>query len=350
MATNSSSLPPLGNTPTFCALIMAGGGGTRFWPVSTEEKPKQFLDILGRGESMLQATARRLEQLTTPDHILAITSQRQTALAAEQLPQLPARNIYGEPQRRNTAPCIALAVAHCLTQPHGEETVMGVFPSDHLVENQPQFLLLMQKAIAYAAQHNCMVTLGITPTRPATEYGYIEAGQPDVSGFLPVRRFREKPNLETALEFLKQGDFFWNSGMFVWRVSTIAQALRKHLPGLLETMEGLPFHSDPTTFRVALEKAYAAIEPISIDYGVLEHADNIVVLPSSIGWSDVGTWQAVRDLLPKDPQGNVARGQVTFKECSNTIAWLPEGVEACLEGLEGVAVALAGGKLLVKKL
>ncbi len=349
MPSNPTPLQTLSKNHPFCALIMAGGGGTRFWPVSTEEKPKQFLDILGRGQSMLQATTHRLEQLTSLEHILVVTSQRHLPLVAEQLPELPAHNIYGEPQRRNTAPCIALAVAHCLSRPGGNEMVMGVFPSDHLVDNQPQVLSLLQRATDYAAHHDTMVTLGIAPTRPATEYGYIEADAPDDLGFQTVRRFREKPNLETAIEFLKQGDFYWNSGMFVWRVDTIAKALRRHLPGLLETMEALPFNSDRNRFEKALEKAYEAIEPISIDYGVLERANNIVVLPGSFGWSDVGTWQAVRDLLPKDPLGNVAIGHVTFKECRNTLAWLPGDFEARLEGLEDVTVALAGGKLLVKK-
>lgn len=327
-------------------VVMAGGDGERLWPVSTREEPKQFQDVLGLGETMLQAAVRRLGAFCTAEQTVVVTSVRHAELAAQQVQGVPRNRVLGEPCKRNTAPCIALATAMALrTNP---EAVMVVVPSDHFIADDRAFYSDVERAIAYAMCHDSLVTIGIPPRRAATEYGYIEVGDTVGDGVSEVLRFREKPDAATAEGYLNSGKFLWNSGMFVWRVSTVAAALREYMPGLLELMETLPFDAPRTEFKAAIEKVYAQVTPLSIDYGVMERAKNVAVLPGHFKWSDVGTWSALLGLLPQDAQGNALRGAVQVKDCEGVVAWVEEGCEARIEGMRGGVVALRGGKLLVR--
>lgn len=327
-------------------VVMAGGDGERLWPLSTKETPKQFQDVLGLGETMLQGAVRRLESVCAAEQIVVVTSERHASLVARQASRVPRERVLGEPCKRNTAPCIALAVA--LAQRIAPEAVMVVMPSDHFVADDLAFRDDLARAIAFASRREILVTIGIPPSRAATEYGYIEVGAGVGDGVCEVARFREKPDSATAQQFVQSGHFLWNSGMFVWRVTAIATALRTYLPGLLEQMEALPFDSTREEFGEALRAVYARIDAQSIDYGVMERAANVVVLPASFKWSDVGTWPALLGVLPRDARGNALHGAVQVEDCEGTVAWIEEGCEARLEGLHGGVVALRDGRLLVR--
>lgn len=327
-------------------VVMAGGDGERLWPVSTKESPKQFQDVLGLGETMLQGAVRRLEGVCSAEQIMVVTSARHVPLAARQTAHVLGVHVLGEPCKRNTAPCIALAVAQALRA--APEAVMVVVPSDHFVGDDLAFRADVRRAISFAASDESLVTIGIPPVRAATEYGYIEVGAAVADGIYRVERFREKPEVATAEGFLRSGKFLWNSGMFVWRVSAIAAALRRHIPGLLEQMESLPFGAPSAEFCAALERVYTSIGAQSIDYGVMERAENVVVLPAHFKWSDVGTWPALLGLLPRDARGNALRGTVQVADCEGTVVWVEEGCEVRLEGLRGGVVALRDGRLLVR--
>lgn len=335
-----------GQRRSVVGVVMAGGDGERLWPVSTRESPKQFQDVLGLGETLLQGAVRRLESVCAAERIVIVTSERHVSLASRQATRVLRECVLGEPSKRNTAPCIALAVA--LTLRTAPDAVMVIVPSDHFIADDLAFKSDMERAVTYAADHDSLVTIGIQPSRAAVEYGYIEVGEEVGAGLHGVERFREKPDVATAEAFLCGGNFLWNSGMFVWRVAAIAAAFRKYLPGLLERMEGLPFGASRVEFSAALEGVYAGIDSQSIDYGVMERAGNVVVLPASFKWSDVGTWSALLGVLPRDSQGNSLRGAVQMSDCEDTVAWIEEGCEARLEGLRGGVVALRDGRLLVR--
>lgn len=328
-------------------VVMAGGDGERLWPVSTKGQPKQFQDVLGLGETMLQGAVRRLEKVCLAERLVVVTSDRHVGLVATQAPRVRSENILGEPQKRSTAPCVALATALALRVSPG--AVMVVAPSDHFIADDHAFSEDLTKAISFAAEHDSLVTIGIPPLRAATEYGYVERGEAVGNGFYRAVRFREKPSGATAEEYLARGGFLWNSGMFVWKVSAIAQALRTHMPGLLEMMEALPFGASSGELDRALRDVYARVEPQSIDYGVMERAENVVVMPATFKWSDVGTWPALLGLLPRDERGNALRGAAKMTDCRGVVAWIDDGCEAQIEGLgDGSVVALRGGRLLVR--
>lgn len=291
------------------AVIMAGGQGTRLWPLSTPKRPKQFLKLIG-DRTMLQETVHRILPLVQWQNIYVVTANQYTALVREQLPQLPPENIIGEPVGRGTAPCIGLAaLALAKKDPHG---VMAVLPADHAVQNEDHFRQLLAAAFKFAAQGTHLITLGINPRRPATGYGYIQGGEVltrvDGREILAVKRFTEKPSYERAREFLAQGGYFWNSGMFIFRVDTILEEIRAHLPNLRAGLTELSEHLGRSDYERVLSRVYSAQETVSIDKGVMEKSDRVVVIPTGeIGWSDVGDWAAWAELLPADADGNVVQ-------------------------------------------
>ena len=294
------SLTPMAHIPNTFAVIMAGGIGSRFWPMSRSEEPKQFLDIMGTGRSLIRMTFDRLEKLVPADHILVVTHARYKDQVAQHLPRLPEENILCEPFMRNTAPCIAYANA--VVAARDPEAAMVVAPSDHLILDESGFLDVCATALDTTRNTDSLVTLGIQPTRPDTGYGYIQHEEPhdaERAEVRPVKTFTEKPDLDTAQAFLESGDFCWNSGIFVWSLRNIQRAFEVHLPDMIHDFADLDLH-DPQ----ALSAVYGNCENISIDYGIMEKAANVQVVLCDIGWSDLGTWGSLKEKLSKDDQGN----------------------------------------------
>ena len=286
------------------AVIMAGGKGERLWPLSTPERPKQFLQLLG-DRSMLQETVARIVPLIPTERILVVTSGEHVDLVREQLPELPGSNILAEPMGRGTAPCVGLA--SLIVHEQDPTGVMLALPADHVITDQERFRLLLKGAIEIAASGSHLVTFGIPPERPETGYGYIHAVDPwdeptKPQGLDPLHvvKFTEKPDRETALRFMEEGTYYWNSGMFVWRVDTILQEIEVHMPPLRQALNSLIPVIGKTEFSDALKETYAGIDSQSIDRGVMEKCDRILLIPSpDIGWSDVGGWEALRQVLER---------------------------------------------------
>jgi mannose-1-phosphate guanylyltransferase len=316
----------MAHIPHTYAVIMAGGVGTRFWPMSRSARPKQFLDILGTGKSLIQMTYDRLAQLVPADHILVVTQERYRGLVAEHLPALPAANVLCEPFMRNTAPCIAYA-NHWIAAHAGEnaaKAAMVVAPADHLILDEAGFLEIVRLALDQTRATRQLITLGIRPSRPDTGYGYIqfedhaEVGEDE--RIRMVKTFTEKPSLKLAEEFLSSGDFYWNSGIFIWSLSNIQAAFEAHMPDLQAL-----FHEQAAAFGTpseasAIASIYADCESISIDYGVMEKARNVAVVLSDFGWSDLGTWGSVHEKLPLDDALNGAAGaQLTAFEATGNV-------------------------------
>lgn len=302
------------------ALIIAGGIGARFWPRSREHSPKQLLEIIGSG-TMIQNTVYRLDPIVPRENIFIVTGTQQADEVRRQLPHVPAENILIEPFGRNTAPAIGLG-AQILRKRVGE-AMMVVLPADHLVHDIGAFQDTLRKAIAVAEHSRGFVTIGVKPTRPETGYGYIQflrSGDDRTyaadDGY-EVVTFAEKPNLETAQLFLESGDFLWNSGMFIWRVSTILNGIVDHLPELADELQKLEESIDTPDYPRALERAYSEMRPISIDYGVMEKASNRYVIPAEFGWNDLGSWDEVARLFPKDENDNAIGENVFIRDTKN---------------------------------
>ncbi|MCI0708502.1 MAG: NTP transferase domain-containing protein [Ignavibacteriae bacterium] len=295
------------------AVIMAGGVGSRFWPRSREKTPKQLLNIIGEG-TMIENTLARISTLVEPANTFVVVNKNQHEAVLKRLSSFPKENILVEPVGRNTAPCVALAASWIhRTDP---EAVMIVLPADHLVQKQEEFIRVLSTATTVADETDALLTIGIQPNRPETGYGYIQfsddgAANPYVAqGVYRVKTFAEKPNLETAQRFIKSGDFLWNSGMFVWKVKTILREVRAHLPELYEQIQSLAKTIGTPHYKQTLENTYGLIRGISIDYGVMEKAGNVYVMKGDFGWSDVGSWDEVANLTPKDPEQNSVKGTV----------------------------------------
>lgn len=301
--------------PNHYGLILAGGRGTRFWPLSRRNRAKQVLNVVGES-TLIQATVERLSPLIPPERLWILTNGHLRAEIVRQLPGVPRNQIIAEPQQRNTAPAIGLA-AHIL-QSIDRDSVMGVFPSDHVIERPRRYLQFARSGFR-AAERGDIAVLGIEPRRPDTGYGYIEFPKDLKAGSLdPVRvlKFREKPDLATAKRFVKAGRFYWNAGMFFWRTDVLLDALRRHLPRTATILSSLPVFASPG-FSPALKRAFPLCESISIDYAVLEHARNVVGLAcDDIGWSDVGSWDAVHELVRRDGNDNASRAEALFEESS----------------------------------
>lgn len=327
----------------FYAVVLAGGSGTRFWPKSRKDQPKQLLDIIGTSPLIAQ-TLERLEGLFTRERVLVVTQARQLEGVRKHI-DLPDENLIGEPYSRNTAAAIGLAALE-LKRREGEEAVFAVLPSDHYIDDLDAFLktLLLAKEVA---RMGFLVTIGIRPRYPETGYGYIELGDPlldlGFQGIYHVKRFVEKPDLSTAARYVEQGNFLWNSGTFVWQVKTLLEAIARHLPELHKGLQQIEeANHDPET----LKSIYKDLPDISIDYGVMEKADNCAVVLGDYGWSDVGSWSALAELLEKDERGNVQRGEVVSVDCSNSVLYSDDGLIGAL-GLRDMVVVYSGGAVLV---
>ncbi len=289
------------------AVIMAGGRGERLWPLSTQEHPKQFLKLFG-DETMLQATVNRIIPLIPWENIYVVTNKQHGHFVEEQLSPLPPENIITEPVGRSTAPCIGLAATIIARRdPRG---AMVVLPADHVIKDEDRFRKLINAGLTIASNGEYLITLGITPRHPATGYGYIQGGDVflELEGLeaLKVERFTEKPDYETAVSFLKQGGYFWNSGMFMWRADTILDEIEVHLPRLHAGLKKIMDHLGSPNYQDILTKVYSSQETISIDHGVMEKSAHALVIPTGeIGWNDVGDWAAWAELFPRDAAGNV---------------------------------------------
>lgn len=303
---------------TKTALIMAGGRGERFWPKSRKSLPKQFLSLTDDGKTMIQLTVERISPLVSIENVYISTNKDYKNLVLEQLPGIPEENILCEPIGRNTAPCIGLGAVH-MQKKHGD-AVMMVLPSDHLIKYHKMFLNTLSDACEIAEKGENLVTLGITPDYPETGYGYIKFNPDKIDGqAFAVDRFVEKPSLEVAKEYLEAEEYLWNSGMFVWKVSTILSNIQIFMP---ETFEGLKkiqtaIGSDEQTS--VLEKVFPEFESVSIDYGIMEKAKNIYILPGAFGWDDVGSWLAVGRIKKSNENGNVVSGNIITVNSQNNI-------------------------------
>ncbi len=329
-------------------ILMAGGVGSRFWPRSRRRSPKQVLNITGR-TSMIQETHQRLDGLIDDENLMIVTTADQQGMLSEQLPTLASHNFIIEPFGRNTAPCIGLGAIHAMSR--DPEAVMVVLPADHLVRDVSAFQKVIRAAVDFVRENDALVTLGITPTGPATGYGYIQCGEQSGEkqgrAIHRVKSFAEKPDLPTATRFLESGDFLWNSGMFIWRASTILEEMNRQLPDIHEKLQDIRQVIDQENYQETLERLYGSMKNISIDYGVMQDAANVYVIPATIGWDDVGSWATVHDISEKDENGNAGPFQQLISiDSSNNYVYSPEKMVA-LVGLENLIVVETDDALLI---
>lgn len=331
-------------------VIMAGGIGSRFWPMSTPEYPKQFVDVLGAGKTMIQMTVERFAPLCPTENFWVVTSRDYVPIVKEQLPWLLEENILAEPAMRNTAPCIAYACWKIRQKDPYANVV--VTPADALVLDTDEFCKVIGRALDFTASGQRIVTVGIKPTRPETGYGYIAAGERhEDTSILKVDSFREKPVLEVAQEYLKAGNYLWNAGIFVWNINTITDSIRTFTPDLAEKMDRMAASFNTDAESRTVEEIFPTCEKISIDYAVMEKAPYIHTIPGDFGWSDVGTWGSLWTLLQHDENGNAVVGDnVHLNECKGCIVHAPGASSVVLQGLEDCIVVERGGRLLICKL
>lgn len=330
---------------------MAGGIGSRFWPMSTPEYPKQFVDVMGCGKTMIQMTVERFAPLCPMENFWVVTSAAYVDIVREQLPDIPVENILAEPCARNTAPCIAYACWKIRIK--DEDANIVVTPSDALVTDGEEFRRVIGTALEFTAQDKRIVTVGITPTRPETGYGYIQAQIPMESAdeVLAVSAFKEKPSLEVAKMYLAAGNYLWNAGIFVWNVSTILESMRRFVPDLAEKMDRMAEAFYSPSEAAVVGEIFPTCEKISIDYAVMEKADYIYTIPGDFGWSDVGTWGSLWTLLPHDENGNAVIGEnVHLYGCKGCIVHAPNASSVVLEGLEDSIVVERNGRILICRL
>jgi mannose-1-phosphate guanylyltransferase len=334
------------NRDTYVA-IMAGGIGSRFWPLSRVNLPKQFLDILGTGKTLIQQTFDRFSKLVPAENIYVVTANEYIGITEEQLPQLPKNNIIGEPYRKNTAPCIAY-ISFKLQQLNPEASLI-IAPADHLILQEDNFVSVCNEALQFVNHFNALVTIGITPSYPNTGYGYIQHESMEVApSVYKVKTFTEKPNKELAQTFIKSGDFLWNSGIFVWQIKRGIEAFHKHLPEMYEL-----FSSEAEKFNTSEEKAiidniYPQCTSISIDFGVMEKASNVYVIPAAFGWSDLGTWNSAWENMEKDYLENAAAGEhVIVFDTTKTVIHVPDDKLAVIQGLDDYIIVDTKDVLLI---
>lgn len=324
---------------------MAGGIGSRFWPMSTPEHPKQFLDVLGIGKSLIQMTFDRLKKLAPAENIFVLTNESYKDLVLNQLKEIDASQVLTEPQRKNTAPCIAYAAAKIYSL--NPEAVLVVSPADHLILQEDNFISTIDLAIE-SAESGRIATIGIQPTRPDTGYGYIEFEANAGAQVIPVKQFREKPDIETAKKFVDAGTFYWNSGIFVWKAKTALEALEEFQPSLCKLFTSEIHKYNTTEEQSYVDAAFNACEDISIDYAVMEHAKNIDVVLSSFDWSDLGTWGSLDEHLKKDEKNNAVIGdQAYLFNSANCIINLPDDQIAVIDGLDGYIVIQSDNRLMI---
>lgn len=312
---------------------MAGGIGSRFWPYSRKSKPKQFLDFFGMGRTLLQQTFDRYSKIVPEENIFVATNSQYKDLVKEQLPQLNQEQILLEPARRNTAPCVAWASAH-ISKMEPDANII-VAPADHLILKEGEFIEAIMKGLDFVAQSPQLLTLGIKPNRPETGYGYIQVADKKQGDFYKVKTFIEKPQLEFAQVFIESDEFFWNSGIFLWKASTILEAFHAHMPDMYEKI-------------MNDDKDFESWPNISIDYGIMEKADNVYVQLCDFGWADLGTWGSLHEASPKDLHKNVIiNGNTLLYDCNNNIIAMPKGKLVVLQGLEDYLVADTDNVLLI---
>ena len=333
------------------AIIMAGGIGSRFWPISKESLPKQFIDILGTGETLIQQTFNRLIKICCSENIYIVTNKNYRNLCIKQLPGILKNNILCEPSMRNTAPCIAYASFKIHNKNQNANIIVAA--SDHIILKEDEFVRVANDCLDIVAKNDVLLTLGITPSRPDTGYGYIQFSEDNLSGSKKARKvktFTEKPNQELALNFLDSGDFLWNSGMFIWSSKSITLAYRKHLRDMYEVFdEGRQFYNTINE-KEFIDRVFPACKNISIDYGIMEKSENVYVYPADFGWSDLGTWGSLYTHLDLDENKNAVQGNgVNLYDSSDNIVKVPNDKLVVLQGLNGYIVVESEGTLLVCK-
>ncbi|WP_018910011.1 mannose-1-phosphate guanylyltransferase [Prevotella veroralis] len=334
-------------------VIMAGGVGSRFWPMSTTEHPKQFIDVLGVGRTLLQLTYDRFSGVVPSDNVWVVTNQKYVDLVHEQLPEMPLNHILSEPCRRNTAPCIAY-VSWRIKKENPKANIV-VSPSDHVVMDNTEFRRVVTNCMKFTAETDAIVTLGMKPTRPETGYGYIQADLSTASArnkeIYRVDHFREKPDLETAERYIRQNNFFWNAGIFIWSASTIVNAFRIYQPSVARIFEQIMNVLGTSEEQRVIDEVYPECENISVDYAIMERAEEIFVCPASFGWSDLGTWGSLMAQSQRDLYGNAIIGnEIHLFDSRNCIVHTTEECKVVIQGLDGYIVAEQGGKLLICKL
>ena len=328
---------------------MAGGIGSRLWPLSTPDVPKQFIDVLGVGRTLIQLTTDRFGSLCAPENFWVVTGEKYVKLVREQLPDIPADQILAEPEGRNTAPCIAYASWKIACK--DPEANIVVTPADALVLKTADFAATIAKALAFTEERDAIVTVGITPSRPETGYGYIHATEALHGQLVKVSEFKEKPDLDTAIRYLEDGHYFWNAGIFVWNVRTIVNELRSYTPQIAEVMDQLSPSLFTENESAELRRLFPTCEKISIDYAVMEKSPRIYVIAEDLGWSDLGSWGSVLTRMETDPDGNAVVGSdVRLFGCRDCFVHSAGEKTVVVEGLDGYIVAESGNRLLICRL
>lgn len=330
-------------------VIMAGGIGSRFWPMSTPDKPKQFVDVLGTGRTLIQLTVDRFKNICAPEQIWIVTSKNYIDWIHQQLPEIPQENILLEPCMRNTAPCIAYVTWKIKERDPDANLVIS--PADHVVMDTECFRRVIREGLEFSNNTDRIVTVGIMPHRPETGYGYIKAGTDvEQEHFYKVEAFKEKPSREVAQQYIDDGGYYWNSGIFIWSAKTIEKAFREFQPALASSFDQISGRFYTSDEQVLIDEYYPQCEKISIDYAVMEHADNIYVIPASFGWSDLGTWGSLYELSGKDTTKNAVIGDsIRMIDSENCIVSVPNGKRCILEGLDGYIVVDNNKSLLICK-
>ena len=331
-------------------VIMAGGVGSRFWPLSTPEYPKQFIDILGCGRTLIQLTVDRFKGVAPIDNFWVVTNAKYVDIVKAQIPGIPKSHILAEPEARNTAPCIAWACWKIKAEDENANIV--VTPSDAVVMNPEEFRRVIKNALEFTADSNAIVTIGIKPSRPETGYGYVQFSEPVKGEINKVVVFKEKPNLETAKEYLADGHYLWNAGIFVWNVQTIVDSISKYNNQIAGLMTRIAKSFDRPEERQVVEGLFPLCEKISVDYAVMEPASKdgmVYTHPADFGWSDLGNWASLHDKLQKDENNNGAVGNIKLYECTNCVVHAEDAKKVVLQGLDGYIVSEKNGQILVCK-
>jgi len=340
----------MGKTEKVYIVIMAGGGGTRFWPWSREKRPKQILPILS-DRPMIWETVERVRPFAPAEKIFIVTARSQAKELHRQVPQIPPGNILMEPQGKNTAPCLCLAAVHI--QKRDPEAVMVALPADHFIGNQRGFLRTLKAGARFAADQDFLITLGVRPTEPETGFGYIQEGtllgKDGGIQIFKAKAFREKPAQKKAVAYLRRGDYFWNSGIFIWRITVFWEAMKKFLPAVYQAMMTFQPSLGTGRERRVLERVYSGIQPISVDYGIMERADNVAVMEAQFSWNDVGSWGALGKLWQRDKKGNALNKENKKILLIDSSGCLIRGEEKLIAviGLQDLIVVEAGNALLV---
>ncbi len=334
-------------------VIMAGGVGSRFWPMSTAEKPKQFIDVLGVGKTLIQLTVERFGNLVAPENVWVVTNQKYAPIVEEQLPDIPKTNILCEPCRRNTAPCIAYVSWRIKSNDPKANIV--VTPSDHIVMDTAEFQRVIKECMSFTSETDAIVTLGMKPNRPETGYGYIQADLSTSSlrnkEIYRVDSFREKPDLKTAEQYIKKNYYFWNAGIFIWNVNTIVNAFRIYEPAMAKIFESMQSVYGTDKEQAFINERFPECENISVDYAIMEKAEEIFVCPADFGWSDLGTWGSLHGQSKKDLYGNATIGQnISLIESHNCIVHTTQEKKVVIQGLDGYIIAEKDDTLLICKL